>query len=513
MPAQGTRSMSATEKLPKDRIDPRNIPEAIRQEAILGVLFARVPEAIVLLDTEDRVLQVNQEFTKIFGYTQEEACGRLINELVVPEELSAEADEYTRRGLRGESVDVETVRKRKDGTRVHVSIISGPVSISGSQISEYVIYREITERKRAEEALQKSERNLAAIINTIPTTAWTSRPDGYCDFLNQGWLDYTGMTEEQAQGWGWAEAIHPDDREKLVGEWQSCLASGTAVDTEARIRRFDGSYRWFLIRANPLRNESGNIVKWYGTCIDVEDRKHGEESLRASELSWRQIVDNVPGLVATTGALGEIEFLNRQTLEYFGKTNEELKDWALIGAVHPDDLPRVIEARKKLIETGQIYEIEHRCRRADGVFRWFQVRGVPVRDAKDTVTGWYLLLTDIDDRKRAEDQVEQSYLRLTEAQRLSKTGSFITDLVADEHNWSDETFRIFDFDPATKVTVQRIREIIHPEDLPSFDAMIARAMTGVDVDFVFRILTSRSTVKHIRGMARIMVQNPGRPLF
>ena len=263
---------------------------------------------------------------------------------------------------------------------------------------------------RAEGALQSSERNLAAIVNTIPTTAWTARPDGYCDFLNQGWLDYTGMTAEKAQGWGWSEAIHPDDRKKLVEEWQSCLASGNPVDTEARIRRFDASYRWFLIRANPLRDESGNILKWYGTCIDIEDRKRGEEFLRARELSWRQIVDNIPGLVATTGAMGEVEFLNQQTLEYFGKTNEELKSWALIGAVHPDDLPRVIEARKRSIEQGQIYEIEHRCRRADGVYRWFQVRGLPVREAENKVTAWYLLLTDIDDRKKAEEALQSREL-------------------------------------------------------------------------------------------------------
>src|SRR5215467_14372710 len=255
----------------------------------------------------------------------------------------------------------------------------------------------------AEEALQSSERNLVGIINTIPTAAWTTRPDGYCDFLNQVWLDYAGMTAEQAQGWGWAEAIHSDDRKKLVEEWQSCLASGNPVDTEARIRRFDSSYRWFLIRGNPLRNESGNILKWYGTCVDIEDRKRGEDILRARELSWRQIVDNIPGFVATTGAMGEVEFLNRQTLEYFGKTTGELKDWALIGAVHPDDHPRVIETRKKSIETGQIYEVEHRCRRADGVYRWFQVRGLPVRDVENKVTAWYLLLTDIDDRKQAED--------------------------------------------------------------------------------------------------------------
>ena len=177
----------------------------------------------------------------------------------------------------------------------------------------------VNDRKKAAEALQLNERNLSLIIDTIPTTAWTTRPDGYCDFLNQRWLDYAGMTAEQAAGWGWAEAIHPDDRKGLVEYWQSSLASGLPVETEARMRRFDGSYRWFLFRANPVRDESGKIVKWYGTNIDIEDRKRGEEALRASELSWRQIVDNIPGLVATTGAMGEVEFLNRQTLEYFGK--------------------------------------------------------------------------------------------------------------------------------------------------------------------------------------------------
>src|SRR6516225_2705818 len=443
---------------------------------------------------------------------------------------------------------------------------------------------DIEERKRAEEALRSSEGNLDAIVNTIPTAAWTTRPDGYCDFLNQVWLDYAGMTAEQAQGWGWAESIHPEDRNRLVEEWQSCLASGTPVDTEARIRRFDSSYRWFLIRGNPLKDEGGNILKWYGTCVDIDDRKRGEQALHSRELSWRQIVDNIPGLVATTGAMGEVEFLNRQTLDFFGNTTEELKNWALIDAVHPDDLPRVIEARAKSIENGNIYEVEHRCRRADGVYRWFQVRGLPVRNTEGTIANWYLLLTDIDDRKKAEEvlqssernlrlmidaiptfihvlrtdgsvlyanravldyndqtledvqgenyrarffhpedverlreerrralargvpfeneqrvlgkdgryrwflirynplldeqgridrwyvaafdiegrkraeaQVEQAYVRLAEAQQLSKTGSFITDLLVDDHNWSEEAFRIFEVDPATKVTVQMIR--------------------------------------------------------
>src|SRR6185295_1618613 len=122
----------------------------------------------------------------------------------------------------------------------------------------------------------------------------------------------------------------PDDREQLSEIWQSALASGLPIETEARIRRFDSAYRWFLFRANPVRDESGKIVKWYGTNIDIEDRKRGEDVLRTRELSWRQIVDNIPGLVATTTGMGDIEFLNRQTLEYFGKTTEELKNWVLI---------------------------------------------------------------------------------------------------------------------------------------------------------------------------------------
>ena len=366
---------------------------------------------------------------------------------------------------------------------------------------------------RAEEALRSSERNLAAMINTMPTAAWTTRPDGYCDFLNQVWLDYAGMTAEQAQGWGWAKAIHADDHKRLVEEWQSCLASGTPVDTEARIRRFDGSYRWFLIRGNPLRDESGKILKWYGTCVDIEERKRAEEALRQSEERARLMVDSIDGQIMTATPKGEVEFVNQQVLDYFGKSLEELKDWRTNNAIHPEDFPRALALWAHSVETGDPYQFDERLRRADGAYRWFRVRGRCLHDAHGHVVRWYVLLTDIDEGKRAEAQVEQAYLRLAEAQRLSKTGSFITDLVADDHNWSEETFRIFEFDPATKITVQRIRDLIQPEDLPSFDAMIAHAMTGADVDFVFRILTSRGAVKHVRGMARVIEQIAGRPLF
>ena len=177
-------------------------------------------------------------------------------------------------------------------------------------------------------------------------------------------------------------------------------------DSEYRIRRADGVYRWFQVRAVPVRDTEGRIIRWYCLHTDIDDRKRAEEALRASEQSLRLIVDSIPGLVATMNAAGELQLFNRQLLEYFGRTPEELKNWATSDVVHPDDLPRAIAAFTNAVESGHPYDIEHRCRRADGVYRWFQVRALPVRDTEDRIISWYILLTDIDERKQAEDRLQ-----------------------------------------------------------------------------------------------------------
>src|SRR5882672_3144968 len=306
---------------------------------------------------------------------------------------------------------------------------------------------------------------LSQLIDALPGLAWTAFPDGRAELLNRCWLDYTGLTASQAAGLGWIEVIHPDDRERVADYWRSCVISGSPGDTEARLRRHDGAYRWFLFRANPVRDSAGYISRWFGTNIDIEDRRRNEEGLRASELSWRQIVDNIPGLVATMGAMGEVEFLNRQTLEYFGKTNEELKNWSLIGAVHPDDLPRVVEARAKCIETGETYQVEHRCRGADGIYRWFQVRGLPVRNAAGEITAWYLLLTDIEDRKRAEEALHSNERNLTLIVNTIPASMYVLDTDGSVQFVNQD---VMDY---TGLNLADVRQgdyrdrVIHPEDL------------------------------------------------
>ena len=163
------------------------------------------------------------------------------------------------------------------------------------------------------------------VVDTMPTLVWSARPDGSADFFNQQWLEYTGLSPDQALGSGWKLAIHSDDLPRVVEAFQQAVHRVQPFEVEGRFRRFDGEYRWFLFRGNPLCDETGQVVKWYGTNTDLEDRKRAENALRATEQSFRLMVDSLPGLIATMDAAGQVEFVNQPVIDFFGKTAEELE--------------------------------------------------------------------------------------------------------------------------------------------------------------------------------------------
>lgn len=215
-------------------------------------------------------------------------------------------------------------------------------------------------------------------------------------------------------------------------------------------------------------------------------------------------------MVCTLNAAGEVELLNRQVLDYFGKTPDELKNWAMSDAVHPDDLPAVIEAWKRAVETGEPFESEQRQRRADGVYRWQQSRALPSRDAEGHITGWYMLITDIDDRRRAEEALRQSQAYLKEAQTLSRTGSFGWKVQTGELIWSAETFRIMGYDPGAHPTLAVALNRVHPDDIGLVQQTIDRASRDqADFDFEHRLLMPDGTVKHVHVVARAVKDQAG----
>jgi PAS domain S-box-containing protein len=265
------------------------------------------------------------------------------------------------------------------------------------------------ERKRNEAALQGSEERFRQIVDTIPGFVFTLSAAGKVELLNRQALEYFGSTIEEWKNSPDFSHVHPDDLPRVMDAYRGWLETGQPQDLELRQRRADGVYRWFQSRALPARDMEGRVAGWYILLTDIDDRKRAEDALRSNEQSLRLIVDSIPGIVATLNAAGEVEFVNRTSLEYTGKTSEELKNWATSDTVHPDDLPRIIEAWKHAIETGQPLDLESRSRRADGVYRWVHLRARPQRDAEGRIVRWYNLLTDIEERKRAEGELEKAF--------------------------------------------------------------------------------------------------------
>jgi len=235
---------------------------------------------------------------------------------------------------------------------------------------------------------------------------------------------------------------------------------------------------------------------------DVDDRKRAEEALRESEFQYRSMVDGIPGLIQVVSAAGEVELVNRQALEYFGKTLEAFKAWETTGALHPDDFPRVKAARLRSIETGLPFDMEYRCRRADGEYRWFHSRALPLRDREGRIVRWYVLLTDIEDRKRSEAALKRNEEFLADAQRLSSTGSFLWRLATGEIIFSAETYRIYEIDPAVPVTFELIRARTHPDELPELKDHIEQARLGLDLDFERRLLMPDRSLKYLHYICR-----------
>src|SRR5713101_2533783 len=223
--------------------------------------------------------------------------------------------------------------------------------------------------------LRRSERELRDVVDTIPAIVWSALPDGSNAYVNRRFVEYSGISAEQMAGSGWHDATYPDDLERHESKWLTCVGTGEPSEDEVRIRRADGQYRWHLQRGVPLRDEDGNILKWYGVLTDIEDRKRAEDKIRAQEAELRQILDLAPQQVVVLGPGGERLYANRVALDYVGLSLEEWQqvsgnvfrpDW-----FHPDDRERAARAYSDSTRSGgSAYEVELRVRGADGNYRW-----------------------------------------------------------------------------------------------------------------------------------------------
>ena len=324
---------------------------------------------VALTDLDGRFLAVNRAYEKMLGYTEEEL--RKLTFLEITEEDYRDDNwESVSELLEGkrQQFQIEKQYRRKDGTlrwvSNNVSLVPGTESMPRFIMA---LSEDITDRKQAEAALRKSERELRTIIETIPAFVVSALPDGSVDFLSQSLADYTGFSREQWLGWGWSDLVHPEDADRVVDKWRAALAGGEPLEVEVRHRRADGKYRWYLVRQVPLRDDKGNIVRWYGTLHDIEDRIQVEAALRKSEERNRillqinnAIITNLTQqalLHSISDALRPVIPFDRCAITLYQPERDSFRFLAVEGELHSDYFQTGLEFSRD--ETCGSWAFEH----------------------------------------------------------------------------------------------------------------------------------------------------------
>ena len=261
---------------------------------------------------------------------------------------------------------------------------------------------------------KRSEPRLAAIVDSTPVILWRSQPNGSAEFWNKRWYDYTKRSTESSFGLVWQAAIHPEDRDGFAERWRSDLTSGQAGEIEVRLQRFDGAYRWHLLRYEPTRDAGSHVTNWNGIAIDVEERKRVEQKLRQDEQQFRTITNLIPQSITVLAPDGMVLYVNQVAHERLDIRREDDQKKGSFSVHVADDVERVREQRREGLSRELPFELETRIRLRNGQYRWHLVQYNPERDEQGRVIRWYATATDIDDRKKAEEGLRNENLVLRE---------------------------------------------------------------------------------------------------
>ena len=494
--------------------------EALKQsERNLSLTINTIPTLIQVSRPDGAVLSVNQAVLDYYGVTLDEMQKEDFRSRVYHPDDVERLGEWRKEALkRPLQFEYEQRALAKDGKYRWFLVRYNPLLDDQGRIERwYATAFDIEDRKRAEcereqsqEALrnalaeiQKSEAKLRQVTNAIPAMAWSARPDGTGEFFNQHYLDYVGLPAEQVINWGWTATVHPDDLESLSLTWKQIRDSEQFGEGEVRLRRHDGEYRWFLFRANPVRDESGRVIKWYGTNIDITERKLALESLQANQ-------DLLDLAQKSARAMAFDWYINHE-INYWSPEQEALyglapgtfdgtfESWKRM--VYAADWPNVAEAVRHAQQTGDV-ATEFRAVWPDGSLHWLSTIGRMFFDESGEPVRIVGFTSDITKRKLIEEELRRSEEFLAQAQQLSRTGSFSWRVLNDEITWSNELYRIYELELGVPITLDVIRSRVHPEDLTLYEKMVEQARNGADdFEWQYRLLMPNGSIKYMHAVA------------
>jgi PAS domain S-box-containing protein len=403
----------------QDVTERKQTEQAFREsQQLLQLVLATLPVGVVVTNQAGDIVLFNEASKRIWGgaitsgrqrWAETRGFWHDSGERIAPTAwASARALSQGQTSL-NELIDIETY----DGRQKIMQNSAAPIrNADGVIVGCVIVNEDVTERVRAEEAVRRSGEHLRLVIDTIPAMAWSVRPDGVVDFLNQRWLDYAGLSLEEyvKDPMG---PIHPDDVPRVLEKWHARMAIGEGYEDEMRLRRADGEYRWFLVRTEPLRDEQGNLVKWYGSSTDIEDRKQAEERRRHGEVQLAQAQrlahigswdwDLRTNRVTWSDELYHIFGLQPGTISVAGQVDR---------FIHPDDLDLGWHMVKRAIASKEPYDYYHRIIRPDGTERIARSRGSIVIDERGEPIKVFGATQDVTELKQAEAKLKETSKQL-----------------------------------------------------------------------------------------------------
>src|SRR5882724_4697442 len=365
---------------------------------------------------------------------------------------------------------------------------------------------------------QGSERlNAQLLVDSIPALIHTARPDGYLDYFNKPWLEYLGVTLDKVAGWNWTAHVHPEDVEGIVAKWRASLATGEIFEYETRVRRANGEYRWMFHRKVPLRDANGNIVKWYGSSLDIDERKTAEEQLHrnAEELQRSEFYLAEGQRLAHMGSWAfdpdgfyywSPELFRMHGLDPASKP-PSVQEY--LDCVHPQDRESMADLIKGILAKASPFDATKRIVRPNGEIRYIRCVGAPVVE-NQSLKKYVGSAIDVTEHELLTQELRRREAYLTEAQRLSHTGSFGWKPESGEIVWSDETYRIFEYGHGVKSTIDLVAQRVHPEERADFLRVIDRASGGAThFEHTYRLLLPDGRVKHVHALAHVVQDASG----
>ncbi|NTU81663.1 MAG: PAS domain-containing protein [Chloroflexales bacterium] len=397
---------------------------------------------------------------------------------------------------------------------------------------------DITERKRAEQLAQDQERRLRTVTNTIPALIWSGRPDGFIDYLNDGWLAFTGLTEDQALGTGWMQALHPEDRAATEVRWAEATRTGTFFEVEQRLRGADGTYHWFLTRAQPVREPTGTVSAWHGVNVDITERKAVKAALQRSQGDLLKFASQVPGMLYQFELRPDgsacLPFCTDAIRDLFGATPEQVREDAtpLFDLVHPEDRDGFTDAIAQSTTHLTPFQCEYRVVRPDQPVRWIWSRSTPERLATGGVR-WHGYSMDVTSQKQAaaalqaaHDALEQrvrertadlqaTQVRLQLAVQAGKVGLWDWDLRTNQVYFSPEYQRMLGYadEPSANEFAEWERRV-HPDDLGPALENVRAFIRQPDGDYwnEFRMRHCDGTYRWVLSQASLFSDAQGQPV-